>query len=112
MDSDVDKINSELNGWKGGKACFLSYIISHSQLEVEITHTNRRRRNLHLRLSHCTEIYFSGPVRWDNVDLSIKALEPTRLDPGDTKYEVSDANSGFRVLCTHVKLEKDVHPVY
>ena len=90
-----------LERWKGGRARFWQYSVSHCSLVIRIERAGVKG-NLEIA---CSADHICGPVAWNNADLEI-SLEP------DVGYVIQDRAAGVRVVAATVSLAENVKPIY
>jgi hypothetical protein len=87
--------------WRGGRARFWDYTVSHSGLVLRVVRSGVLG-NLHI---NCSAIHICGPVGWENSDIAISLQH-------DGSYLIEDRVAGVRVIALSVGLFENVKPVY
>ena len=103
--NDAEELNKTLREWSSGAVELWEYTTSHGHLEIRLT-SKARRGNLHLVCESCRSI--NGPVAWSSS--ALRVVDRGKRDDG--RFEVSDSESGFKVICDLVGANTDVEPIY
>lgn len=95
-DNKLEEFNKQLSDWKGASVSFHTFTHSHfNMLTIKIVNAELDE-SLGLVLSVCS--YISGPVSWNNSDISID------YDHDDSNYVVTDKSIGLFVKCAKVMI--------
>jgi len=90
-----------LNRWKGGRARFWLYSVSHRSFVIRIERAGIKGN---LEIGLCAD-HICGPVAWENANIEISYKQ-------GVGYVIQDRSAGVRVVGGSVSLAENVKPVY
>lgn len=96
---DIDKLNANLQEWRGGVVSFNTFHDDHDRLILRLEHLASVKQSVGLALFYCS--YIAGPIRWSDGNLESRVwLQPD----GVIGLELVDKAAEFVVLCASASL--------
>lgn len=100
-ESDLSRVQDELDRWSGAYGLIRTLTVSHRALAIELW---REGGDAELRIECIGPTYVAGHLRWRVAKLNVRRVATTTEASSDA-IELVDAHNGMSVRCYIVRLK-------